>query len=257
LSKASRFQGKSSKSKLAVIFGLASSIFIIYSGLVATASGGIDLFTKDESPFGIPYDAWVEKYWNWTASIPIDPETNTFAGIKETGCLIHKEGSVVMLVDPAVGGRINQICQIPAGSGILIDIWSGECDAAMPELEGMPFEKISECARGFDLGKVRGLVKVDDVPIAKLDVLDYSTNIMENVTEVYTKQFNIYLPNNTHIPTVKYGTFPAAVHGWFVFLKPLPPGEHTVYIQTTVDPTTLSGATNVNRAEITYHLRVG
>jgi hypothetical protein len=233
------------------------SIVSIYSIIVASASGySIDLFSKDESPFGIPYDVWVAKYWNWTASIPIDPETNTFAGFKENGCLIHEEDSVVMLVDPAVGGKINQICQISSGRGILIDIWSGECDAAMPELERARFEEISKCARGFDLGKVRGLVKVDNVPIAKLDVVDYSTNIMENVTEIYTREFNINLPTDTHIPTVKYGTFPAAVHGWFVFLKPLPPGEYTIYIQNIVDPTTLSGATNFNRAEITYHLRV-
>jgi hypothetical protein len=53
------------------------------------------------------YCVWVAKYWNWTASIPIDPETNTFANLKENGCLIHKDDSVIMLVDPAVGGKIN------------------------------------------------------------------------------------------------------------------------------------------------------
>jgi hypothetical protein len=231
-----------------------TSIFSIFT----TARGyeAVELFSKGDSPFGLPYDTWVEKYWNWTASIPIDPETNTFAGVKENGCLIYEEDSVVMLVDTAVGGKINQVCEIPAGKGILINIWSGECDAAMPENEGASFEKISQCARGFDLGKIKGLVKVDDTPIAKLDVLDYKTNVMENVTEIYTKLFNINLPNNTHIPTVKHGIFPAAVHGWFLFLKPLPTGEHTIYIQNIVDPTTLSGADNINRAEITYHLKV-
>ncbi len=29
------------------------------------------------------------------------------------------------------------------------------------------------------------------------------------------------------LQTEQYGTFPAAAHGWFVFLKPLPPGNHT------------------------------
>ena len=245
------------KLRLAISLWLVLSVTLIFLRFT-TASGyeDVELFSKGESPFGIPYDAWVEKYWNWTASIPIDQETNTFAGIKENGCLIHEEDSVVMLVDPAVGGKINQVCEIPAGKGILMNIWSGECDAAMPENEGASFEKISQCARGFDLGKIKGLVKVDNTPIAKLDVVDYSTSVMENVTEIYTKLFNIYLPNNTHIPTVKYGTFPAAVHGWFLFLKPLPSGEHTIYIQNIVDPTTLSGATNINRAEITYHLGV-
>ena len=52
------------------------------------------------------------------------------------------------------------------------------------------------------------------------------------------------------------GTFPAAAHGWFVFLKPLPPGDHTIYYKNSVEPTTLSGAENRNTAEITYLLSV-
>ena len=52
-------------------------------------------------------------------------------------------------------------------------------------------------------------------------LVDYKTNIMNNVTEVYTKQFNATVPNDSHIQNEKYGTFPAAAHGWFVFLKPL------------------------------------
>jgi hypothetical protein len=258
LFKSVRFQNKINKLNFAVSLWLTLSIILIYPIVVTSASGsnGIDIFSKDESPFGIPYDVWITKFWNWDASIPLDPETNTFAGIKENGCLIHEEGSVIMLVDTAVGGKINQICQIPPGKGILITIWTGECDTSVPENEGASFEKISQCARGFDLGKVKGLVKVDNIPIAKLDALDYSTNTMENVTEIYTKEFNIYIPNNTHLSSVKYGTFPAAAHGWFVFLKPLPPGEHTIYIQNKVDPTTLSGAADVNAAQITYHLKV-
>jgi hypothetical protein len=104
---------KVSKINFTVSLWLTLSIVSIYSIMVASASGySIDLFSKDESPFGIPYDVWVAKYWNWTASIPIDPETNTFANLKENGCLIHEEDSVIMLVDPAVGGKVNQICQI-------------------------------------------------------------------------------------------------------------------------------------------------
>jgi hypothetical protein len=52
------------------------------------------------------------------------------------------------------------------------------------------------------------------------------------------------------------GTFPAAAHGWFVFLKPLQPGDHILYYQNSVEATTLSGDGNMNSAQFTYHLSV-
>ena len=50
---------------------------------------------------------------------------------------------------------------------------------------------------------------MDNVPVANLDAIDYTTNIMNNVSEVYTKQFNTTVPNDSHIPTEIFGTFPA------------------------------------------------
>ena len=40
-------------------------------------------------------------------TIPLDPETNTFAGLKENGCLVNKENSTIMLVDTGAGGVWN------------------------------------------------------------------------------------------------------------------------------------------------------
>ena len=49
---------------------------------------------------------------------------------------------------------------------------------------------------------------VDGKPVAKLDVvssmrggsLDYKINSMDNVTELYSKGFNITIPEDTHFP---------------------------------------------------------
>jgi hypothetical protein len=79
---------------------------------------------------------------------------------------------------------------------------------------------------------------------------------MNNITEVNTEQFNATVPNDSHVLNEKYGMFPAAAHGWFAFLKPLQPGNHTVYYQNSVEPTTLSGAGNSNTAQFTYHFKV-
>jgi len=233
------------------------SIGSIYSiwGPYAVASG-IDFYSKDDSPFGISTGDWVAKYWNWDYSLPLDPQTNVITGLKENGCLIHKDNSMVMLADTAFGGVWNQNCTISRNEGILIPIWTGECNAGEKDCLNQPFEQLSKAARGFDLGKIKGLVKVDNIPVATLDAIDYKTNIKNNVTEVNTEQYNATVPNDSHTPNEKFGTFPAAAHGWFAFLKPLQPGNHTVYYQNSVEPTTLSGAGNSNTAQFTYHFKV-
>lgn len=213
-------------------------------------------FSKDEQPFGIPYDDWVEKYWNWDYSIPLDSETNTFAGLKDGGCLIHIENSTAMLIDTAVGGAWNQACIIPSGTGFLIPLWTGECDRSSKGYEAATFNELSKCARDFDLGKINSEVKLDNIPIARLGAVDYASNVLNNVTEIYTKEFNATIPSDSHLVFEKSGTFPAAAHGWFVFLRPLPAGNHTIYYQNNVEPTTLSGAGNVNNAQITYSINV-
>ena len=45
-----------------VTFSLLLSIFIAFSGL--TSVYAVQMFSKDEKPFGVSYDEWVAKYWN-------------------------------------------------------------------------------------------------------------------------------------------------------------------------------------------------
>jgi hypothetical protein len=98
---------------------------IVFPSLAAYS---IDFYSKNESPFGKPYDLWVADWWNWTASIPFDPVASQLAGLKENGCLVNEDQSVIMLVDTAISKTINQVCKVPAGWGILVPIWTGECD---------------------------------------------------------------------------------------------------------------------------------
>jgi hypothetical protein len=230
------------------------SVLVFSAMAMVPIAYAIDVFHKDELPFGKPYEDWVHDYWRWNAALSSDPDT-TVAGIKENGCFINKEEPVAFLMDPAIGGQHHQKCEISSNQGILIAGWSAECDGSVKGYENASFKELSKCARDLNLGKVTVNAWVDNKSIAQVKADDYKTINVVNATELYTKAFNITTPENSWL-TVDYpGTYPGAVHGWFIFLKPLPVGEHTFHYVNDVRPTTL-GAGNTNNADITYSLNV-
>ena len=214
----------------------------------------IDVFHKDELPFDKPNEDWVQDWRRWNAAIPGDPET-TFAGVKENGCLINKEGPVAMLMDPAIGGVHHQICEISPNQGILIPAWSALCSGALKGNENKSMKELSDCARQYNLGKVTVNAWVDNKPLAQVNAEDYKTINLINASELYSKGFNITIPGDSNLAVDYPGNHLGAAHGWYIFLKPLPVGEHTVRYINDVRETTL-GAGNTNNADITYSLNV-
>ena len=235
--------------------GLATlSILLFLAVVTIPIANAVGVFQMDELPFGKPYEDWIQDWWRWNAAIPGDPVT-TFAGVKENGCLINKEGPVAMLMDPAIGGSHHQKCEISSNQGILISGWSAECDGSVKGYENSSFKELSECARESDLGKVTINAWVDNKPIAQVKAEDLKTTNLINATELSTKGFNITTPENSNLAVDYPGTHLGAAHGWYIFLKPLPVGEHTVRYVNDVRETTL-GAGNTNNADITYSFKV-
>ena len=159
-----------------------------------------------------------------------------------------------------------------SNQGIMIPLWIAECDNSGgddPRHKSYSDEQLTKCAREqYNLGNIRSDVKVDGQPIAKLDVkqslipgsgkLDYKVNSpLTNITEFNSKGFNLTIPHDSNLP-FKPGTWRSGSQGWWVFLKPLPPGEHTIYYNVRVTPTgaLTSPGTNPHFADINYKLQV-
>lgn len=238
------------------LIGITLVSFFIASILVTnvgfTTVYGAEVFSKDERPFGIPYDEWIGKYWNWWIS-NTEEQTNPPDG----SCLKHESNSMVMLLDPAVAGKHQLECDISSKDGIMVASWNGFYNEPSPG----PVNRSMEAKKQVNLGAVTSDVKVDGKSVARLEetstmsnnIFNYKINTMDNFTEVFAKPFNITIPENTFMNGQVVGTTPAGAHGWFTFLKPLPPGDHTLSYSLSVQGL---GADNVaSENEYKFHVK--
>ena len=194
---------KQSVARTTLVLLFLGSVLLINIGF--TTVYGVDVFSKDEKPFGIPFNEWVGKYWKWW--ITVTPEQSE---PPNGSCLINKSDSMVMLLDPSVGGKHELECDISSKDGIMIASWNGffENNDKDKLPANTPLEQLSKFAKEqVNLGAVTSDVKVDGKSVAKLDeissmspnnILNYKINTMDNFSEIYAKPFNITIPENTY-----------------------------------------------------------
>jgi hypothetical protein len=194
-------------------------------------------YSEDSSPYGLAYAQWLSRWWNWSMSIPASehPREN----YTPQKCGNNQNGPVWFLADQ-LGGREERTCSIPEGKAIFVPLLVGECDYGSPPENNGNDAKTKQCAtEGDDYGVVHA--SLDGIEIAKID-------------RVQSGFFNITKPIADNVYDNAPGTFRAFSDGYYLILKPLSPGNHTLDLKVSVlNP--ISDVYNYN-ADWTYHLIV-
>jgi hypothetical protein len=226
------------QSRLTVIFLFILSIIMITSfiALASAEAVNVNIFPIDSKPYNLTYGEWTAKWWQWALSTPQD--NNPINDKTGKSCALNQKGPVWFLTG-TTGGSVVRECNIPAGRAILLTPLNIECSYA--EFPALKTEKeLRDCAK-WPGASVE--VTIDGLKIQNLDKYETQSPI-----------FNVVLPQN-NLFGAPAGPTQAVSGGWWILLKPLSPGKHTIHASGNVidNPTT---GTQSFATELTYHLTV-
>jgi len=195
------------------------------------------VFAIDSKPYGVPYADWAGRWQQWLLTIPqpFNPVTDSVG----KNCGQHQTGPVWFLPG-TTGGQADRICTIPAGKAILFPVIGSECDfATYPNVKSE--SQLVLCAQADDNRAINLQATIDGVNIKQLDKYRSTSPL-----------FNVSLPDKNVFGSPP-GNTQGISDGFWVFLKPLPPGKHELHFSglTPGNPTT--GTVNFG-VDVTYHL---
>ena len=194
----------------------------------------VKVYDPGSTPYGMSYAEWNEAWWHWALSFPLDEspvtdETGDLAGLGQSGPVWFLAGSF--------GGSVERTVTIPKDKALLIPIVN-LIGVFFPEPgETPPTEEEFRAQADFVIGfGVSHECTIDGVEIGDLGDFRAQTGL-----------FAVTVPEGGLFPAGTYE--PAIADGFYIMIKPLKPGSHTIHFAGTIDLIGLE-------VEATYHITV-
>lgn len=237
----------------AIAIKTISAIIIIFaipitSPLESTAQDGALslIFPPNSMPYGLTYEQWTTKWWQWFLTIPQDQSpANDPSG---TLCAVNQNDPHVWFIAGNFGGHTERTCTVPAGKGLVIEHVGWTCNDKQDLRPSIPRDNSSIETE---------LRKCTQDPIKQLRVsaVELNGERIPNITDyiVTTPLSSVTFPANALFdapegPALFVSTGPTVV------TKPLPTGNYTLHTTAQIiDP--INPAYNFAN-DVTIHINV-
>lgn len=171
------------------------------------------LYSPNELPFGESWENWTTKWWQWFLSIPVEKhpardETGDKAGV-------NQDDPNVWFIAGTTGGTAERIISIPEGMAVLFPV----INVTTSYLEN-PNLKTEDDMRSFVNSHMNDIAK-------KMSYIDGEEILITERNRVRTNPFEFTFPSN-NIYGVGSGPTKGVGDGYWVFLKPMSSGIHTI-----------------------------
>jgi hypothetical protein len=203
------------------------------------------MYPRESSPLGISWENWVAKWWDWCLKCELEGN-NPLSDTSGDNCAKNQTDLDVWFLAGTMGGRSERNCKMVLGKSVFFPIINDLI--SYTEYQHLKTESDLLNYARYDLDETSILeLAVDDVEY--MNLRDY---------RVRSNLFDIMLPSN-----LAKATFTQAISdGYWVFLKPLSSGEHTIFFKgEKLAFDELNGAGNHMgqpkfKVEVKYHLMV-
>ena len=198
--------------------------------------GNPGVVPTNANEFGNTYGEWSARWWQWLVSIPND--TNPNLDPDGRNCDVGQTGQVWFLAGlfPPFppSAPVTRSCTIPAGKDLLLSPLNGLFGELGPTPE-------SDCPTGPNNCNIQTIRALAAANVDNPRVLDVRVDgvRVKNIAQyrVTSPVFNAFFPEHAIFSDrlLPGGTIPHGVHGplvsdgYWVLLKPLSRGTHTIY----------------------------
>lgn len=225
------------RSPIPIAFVIMIILSLIFPLKVGNANNLIpDLYPKESKPFNATYGEWIARYFNWSAQIPepVHPREH----YTPERCSTNQSSPVWFLGEIFVGNE-TRTCTIPSDMAILLPTQSGVCWNDGKDIIPMDANGALRCA-----------MECDDFAMVNATIDGKFTNLESYRTQSPFFEITVVEDNVWGDPAGKFKG--AVADGYFVFLEPLPPGNHTLVTKTGVS-NPINPLCNIGNA-LTYNL---
>lgn len=185
-------------------------------------------FSDDAKPYGVAFPEWTARLWQHVLSLPTGDSPLFDNGVNK--CSIGQSGPVWFLAGN-FGGVSQRVCDVPADKALLFPIY----DAFGIDTPGVCGQGAAESVRFYREGLAAFIdgvstlnVELDGKPIPKL----FEHRHKSTVFSVSLPADNIYNEPCADAGGVPRGIYsPAVDDGYYLMLKPLSVGHHTLRIR--------------------------
>jgi hypothetical protein len=181
-----------------------------------TGNNSARVFPMRLEPFGMSYEDWSIKFWQWLISIPADRSPVTDETGERTG--VAQIGQPIFNLVFSGKGKVQREWTLPAGQHILIPV-----NVVEISLAEFPTAKTDD-----DLHKLAE----EDESSNPFVFLSVDGKEFQNLAQyrVHSRAFDVNFPDNP-IFGHQHGPSRAVSDGYWVILEALPAGEHEIHFK--------------------------